>query len=74
MRILVIGATGQIGYSLVQVLAKTSHKVTVLVRNRARCKFPERVRVLESPAFGAQAFRGAMGDVDHVVYTLGLPE
>jgi nucleoside-diphosphate-sugar epimerase len=74
MRILVIGATGQIGYSLVQALAKTSHSVTVLVRSRARRTFPENVSVLESPAFDAQAYRGAISDVDHVVYTLGIPE
>jgi nucleoside-diphosphate-sugar epimerase len=74
MRILVIGATGQIGYSLVQALTKTPHKITVLVRNRARRAFPVSVRILESPDFDAQAFHSAMHGLDHVIYTLGLPE
>jgi len=74
MRILLIGATGQIGYSLVKALAQTSDQITVLVRDRTRRSFPETVRVLESCSFNPQAFSSALSDVDHVIYALGLPE
>ena len=74
MRILLIGATGQIGYSLAKALSQTTHHITVLVRDRTKCLLPETVRVLESRALDPQAFRRAMSDIDHVIYSVGLPE
>ena len=74
MRILLIGATGQIGYSLVSALAQTSHPLSVLVRDRTKCPFPQTVRVLESRSFDAQAFRQTLSGIDHVIYSVGLPE
>ena len=73
MRILLIGATGQIGYSLVSALAQTSHPLSVLVRDRTKCPFPQTVRVLESRSLTPQVFRRALSDIDHVIYSVGLP-
>ncbi len=74
MRILILGATGQIGYSLSGELARTMHDLRVLVRDRAKQEFPETCEVLESPSFDGQAFRRALQGVDHVIYCVGLPE
>jgi nucleoside-diphosphate-sugar epimerase len=74
VRILLIGATGQIGYSLVQALAQTTHQTTVLVRDGTKCRLPETVRVVESRAFNPQAFRQALCGIDHAIYAAGLPE
>ena len=74
MRILLIGATGQIGYSLTKALAQTTHHITVLVRDRTKRPFPETVRVFESRSLNPQAFRQALGGIDHVIYSVGLPE
>ncbi len=74
MRILLIGATGQIGYSLPSVLSRTAHHITVLVRDQTKHSFPEHYRVLESRSFNRQAFRQALIGIDHVIYSAGLPE
>ena len=74
MRILLIGATGQIGYSLAKALAQTTHHITVLVRDRTKRPFPETVRVFESCSLHLQAFRQALSGIDHVIYSVGLPE
>lgn len=74
MRILLIGATGQIGYSLVQALARTTHQILVLVRNGTKCRLPEAVGVIESRTFTPQAFRQALFGIDHVIYAAGLSE
>jgi nucleoside-diphosphate-sugar epimerase len=74
MRILLIGATGQIGYSLAKALAQTTHHITVLVRDRTKRPFPETVRVFESRSFNLQAFRRALSGINHVIYSVGLPE
>ena len=74
MRILLIGATGQIGYSLAQALAQTTHHITVLVRDRSKRPFPKAVHVIESRALNPQAFCRALSGIDHVIYSTGLPE
>ncbi len=74
MRLLVTGATGQIGYALVHALARTEHAVTVLVRDARKLPFPDNVRVIEHPQFTAEGFAAALEGVDHVVYGIGLPE
>ena len=74
MRILMLGATGQIGYALVDALSRTEHDVSVMVRNAPEPKFPDNVRVVCYPEFSADAFRAAMRGADHVVYGIGLPE
>ncbi|MFO1220693.1 MAG: NAD-dependent epimerase/dehydratase family protein [Burkholderiaceae bacterium] len=74
MNILIIGATGQIGYALARRLATTSHTVTVLVRDGARLGFAAGVRVIRAPAFDADVFAQALAGQDLVVYGIGLPE
>ncbi len=74
MRILLIGATGQIGYTLANALAQTMHHLTVLVRDRTKRQFPENCQVLESRSFNRRAFHQALSGIDHVIYSVGLPE
>jgi len=74
MRIFLIGATGQIGYSLARMLSQTTHHITVLVRDQTKHRFPENYRVLESRSFNRQVFRQALSGIDHVVYCAGLAE
>lgn len=74
MRILIIGATGQIGYSLTKALAQTMHDLRILVRDRTKYLFPENCQVSESRSLDSQAFRQALNGIDHVIYSLGLPE
>lgn len=74
MRILVIGATGQIGYALVQALAQTEHDVTVLARNARKLPFPDTVRAIEQRQFTAAGFVTALEGIEHVIYGVGLPE
>ncbi len=74
MRILVIGATGQIGYALVHALAKTEHQVSALIRSRSALSFPAQVKIDQATEFTESVFDQALTDVDCVVYGIGLPE
>ena len=74
MKILLLGATGQIGYALAMALAWTEHEVSVLVRNKSLLKFPDNVTVIDRPEFSLGVFAEALRDVDHVIYGIGLPE
>ncbi len=74
MRILIIGATGQIGHSLTKALAQTMHDLRILVRDRTKHPFPENCQIFESRSFDSQAFRQALRCIDHVIYSVGLPE
>ena len=74
MKILLVGATGQIGHALGQALSATSHELTVLVRDRQRAVLPAHVRVLEAPVFDISAFADALQGQDAAIYGVGLPE
>jgi len=74
MKILMLGATGQIGRALTEALSRTEHEVTVMVRNVGDVAFPNTVRVIQHATFSADAFRAAMQGVDLVIYGIGLPE
>jgi nucleoside-diphosphate-sugar epimerase len=74
MKILVLGATGQVGHALAEALSRTEHDVSVMVRNARDLPFPDNVRVIQYPEFSADAFRAAMQGADHVIYGIGLPE
>jgi len=74
MKILLLGATGQIGHALLQVLARSEHQVSVMTRRHSGERFPSNVSVRVEPNFTVQAFRTALDDVDHVIYSIGLPE
>lgn len=74
MKVLVLGATGQIGHALAEALSRTEHEVSVMVRNARDLRFPDNVRVIQYPKFSADAFRAAVQGTDHVIYGIGLPE
>ncbi len=74
MKILVLGATGQIGQALVDALSRTEHDVSVMVRHARARPFPPNIRVVRQPEFSAAAFRDALQDTDYVIYGIGLPE
>ncbi len=68
MRILQIGATGQVGYALARALAEAGHDLTVLVRGSGRLTFPDGIQVVTEREFTADAFRAVLrSDFDCVV-------
>jgi dihydroflavonol-4-reductase len=74
LTILLVGATGQIGYALARKLAAEGHELAILVRDRDKLPFPPGVRVLDAPTFTRATFRRALDGVDHAIYGVGLPE
>ena len=74
MQILLIVATGQIGYALALILAKSENQLRVLVRNKKKLPFPNDVEVLASQQFTAEAYKRAFENVDLAIYGVGLPE
>jgi uncharacterized protein YbjT (DUF2867 family) len=74
MKILILGATGQVGQALTKGLSHTEHQVSVLVRDASDLQFEENVTVLQRGNFTPDVFSTALSGVDHVVYGIGLPE
>lgn len=74
MKILLIGATGQIGSAIANALSVTDNRITVLVRDRIKVSFPDTVEVLEHNQFGPDIFKESLKNIDHVIYGLGRPE
>jgi nucleoside-diphosphate-sugar epimerase len=74
MRILLLGATGQVGHALAGALSEAGHQLTALVRSAAAQKLPATVTVIEQREFTLDGFRSALRDMDHVIYGIGLPE
>ena len=74
MRILLLGATGQVGQALTKGLSHTEHQVSVLVRDARDLQFPDGVTVIERRDFTPDVFKSALSGVDHVIYGIGLPE
>jgi nucleoside-diphosphate-sugar epimerase len=74
MHILLIGATGQIGYALTQALADSGHQLTVMVRRPPQNAFAANVQVHQVAEFTHAAFCQALQGVDTVIYGVGLPE
>lgn len=73
MKLLLIGATGQIGRALTEALAETEHEVTVLLRQRDEV-VPSGVRAVQADSFTPEAFAQALEGQDAVIYGIGLPE
>ena len=73
MRLLLIGATGQIGFALTNALSKTPHHTSVLVRDARKLPMPANVQVREAKTFTPEAFEEALYDVDGVIYGVGVP-
>jgi nucleoside-diphosphate-sugar epimerase len=74
MHILLIGATGQIGYALAQALSASDHQLTVMVRRMPQPTFAPNVRLVQVPEFTHAAFSQALQGIDLVIYGVGLPE
>jgi nucleoside-diphosphate-sugar epimerase len=74
MNILLIGATGQIGYALTQALAASGHQLTVMARRLPQPAFAANVQVHQVAEFTHAAFCQALQGVDAVIYGVGLPE
>lgn len=74
MKILIIGATGQIGYALAQTLLDAGHEIRVMVRSSSQVRFSERVQMQRADVFTQTEFAQALVGQDAVVYSLGLPE
>jgi dihydroflavonol-4-reductase len=74
MKILILGATGQVGQALTNGLARGEHQVSVLVRDKSDLQFPANVTVVERADFTPDVFKAALSGIDHVIYGIGLPE
>ena len=74
MKILLIGATGQVGYALTHALVQAGHDTTVLVRSAGRLAFPAGVQVVTEANFTQEGFERLLPQVDCAVYGIGLPE
>ena len=73
MHILILGATGQIGYELSRVLSK-EHTITIMIRgNRKNLAFPDAATLIKSASYDEEAMREALEHSDLVVYALGTP-
>lgn len=73
MKILLIGATGQIGTELSRQLLSTNHDIAIMVRKQPPI-VPGGLRVIVNAEFDQAAFRAALRGIDHVIYGVGLPE
>jgi dihydroflavonol-4-reductase len=74
MKILLLGATGQVGHALAWKLSQAGHQLTILVRKAAGQQLPEGATILERNEFDGESFRSALRGMDHVIYGVGLPE
>jgi uncharacterized protein YbjT (DUF2867 family) len=74
MKVILIGATGQVGYALAPALIEARHEVTVLVRDASRLPFSKSIRRVAVPEFDAEVFGRALRGVECAVYSVGLPE
>jgi nucleoside-diphosphate-sugar epimerase len=73
MKLLLVGATGQIGHALAKRLVAAGHETTLLVRDAARAQVPG-ARVVEARAFDRDSFTRALEGQDAAIYGVGLPE
>lgn len=75
MKILLVGATGQVGYALAHALTAAGHETTVLVRDASRRRrFPESLRVVAESNFTEALFARLLPQMDCAIYDVGLPE
>jgi dihydroflavonol-4-reductase len=74
VKILIIGATGQLGHALTQRLVESGHDITLLIRRSLKTAFAQPLRTIVEPVFDEQAFEKALQGIECVVYGVGLPE
>ena len=70
-KVLVLGARGFLGEHVVQQLADAGHDVLAAVRPGSAHAFPPNVRVLEADCSDVPCLRGALDQVDAVVFSAG---
>lgn len=73
VKILVAGATGQVGFAITEAVAAAGHEVTVLARS-VRTAFPAGVHVVAESSFSRATFERVLSGTDSVIYAIGLPE
>jgi nucleoside-diphosphate-sugar epimerase len=71
-KILILGATGQIGSALLKELLSTKHEIAVL--SRVKKNYPDKVRTTIAKEFTSTVYKTALSGIDHVIYCLGIPE
>ena len=74
MRVTIFGATGRTGRLVVADSSRRGLEVTALVRNVAKAKFPEGVRVVEGDARDAGAVTTALEGADAAISVMAIPE
>lgn len=74
MKIVVFGASGQIGHGLAVHLSAIGHHVTAVLRSHATQAFPAGIDVVKREAFDEQTFESLLQGADHAVHAIGLPE
>jgi dihydroflavonol-4-reductase len=74
MKVLLVGATGQVGFALCHVLATQGHQLTVLVRRVGQRVFPAGTQVVVAPEFSQAVFAEQLAGQDIAIYGIGLPE
>jgi dihydroflavonol-4-reductase len=73
MKILLVGATGQIGHALAKKLGASGHETTLLVRDASKAAIPG-AKVIEVRSFDTATFANALVGQDSAIYGVGLPE
>jgi dihydroflavonol-4-reductase len=74
VKVLLVGATGQVGFALAHALVAQGHDVTLLVRRGGQLKFPAQARVVTEPVFTEAVFARLLSGTDIAIYGVGLPE
>ena len=70
MKVLVVGATGQLGLEIVKEAQKAGHTVTAMVRS-STAQFPEGVRTVQGDVLRPETLAQAVVDQDAVISSLG---
>jgi len=75
-RVFVTGATGLVGYNIVQSLLKRSRRVRVLVRSAEKAKnlLPKGVEIVQGDILDKEGLTNAMNGCAVVYHAAGLPE
>ena len=71
MNVLVVGAAGRTGQAVVEQAVAAGHQVTAFVRQAAKYKVPQHVRVIEGDATDSVAMDAAVLGQDAVLDTIG---
>ena len=73
MRILIVGATGELGRDVVEAALQDGHDTAALVRDPARAELPEAVELVAGDVLDASSLRRAVDARDAVICALGTP-